>query len=68
MVEERDDEPVEPEGAEDIPGGSAPGGAQTRPEAQEGTGTPDEIAPEGPPPADDPMLTEPPEGTDGDDE
>ena len=61
------DQTVEPEGAEDLPGGSAPGGAQTRPEAQEqGGGAPpgaaqsDDVAPDG-----DPMVDEPSAGAKG---
>jgi len=46
-----DEEGLEPEGSDDLPGGSAPGGAQTRPEAQEGGGgaSPGEAQAENPP-------------------
>ena len=62
-----DNETVEPEGAEDLPGGSAPGGAQTRPEAQEGGGgaSPGEAQSDGVAPDSDPMVNEPSEGESG---
>ncbi len=61
------DETVEPEGAEDLPGGSAPGGAQTRPEAQEqgGAGSPGEGQSDDVAPDSDPMVGEPSEGEKG---
>jgi len=66
-MSQEDNQTVEPEGADDLPGGSAPGGAQTRPEAQEqgGAGSPgegqsDDIAPDS-----DPMVDEPSEGEKG---
>ena len=61
---EHDDETVEPEGAEDLPGGSAPAGAQTRPEAQEqgGAASPGEAQSDGVAPDSDPMVDESPEG------
>ncbi len=62
-----DNETVEPEGAEDLPGGSAPGGAQTRPEAQEqgGAGAPSEAQSGDLAPDSDPMVDEPSEGEKG---
>ena len=69
MNDEPKNEPVEPEGADDIPGGSAPGGAQTRPEAQEGFGAADPGEAEADADAaageDDPMIDEPSEGSKG---
>lgn len=60
-MSQKDNDTVEPEGAENLPGGSAPGGAQTRPEAQEqGDSAPASDAPEG-----DPMIGEPSEGEKG---
>ena len=66
-MSQEDNETVEPEGAEDLPGGSAPGGAQTRPEAQEqgdagdsGEAQSDEVVPDS-----DPMVNEPSEGEKG---
>jgi hypothetical protein len=46
-----EEEGLQPAGSDDLPGGSAPGGAQTRPEAQEGFGeaTPGEAQSENPP-------------------
>ena len=63
----RDEDTVEPEGAEDLPGGSAPGGAQTRPEAQEqgGAGSPGEGQADDVAPDSDPMVNEPSEGEKG---
>jgi hypothetical protein len=40
-MSDQEEKGVVPEGAEDIPGGSAPGGAQTDPAAQEGFGSAD---------------------------
>jgi hypothetical protein len=61
MTTEEHEETVEPEGAEDLPGGSAPGGAQTRPEAQEGGGgvKPGEAQSDDVAPDSDPMVEEP---------
>ena len=62
------DDAVEPEGAEDLPGGSAPGGAQTDPAAQErfGAATPGEAqADDAVVGDDDPMIEEPSEGQKG---
>jgi hypothetical protein len=60
-MSDQEEKGVVPEGAEDIPGGSAPGGAQTDPAAQEGFGSADlgeaqsedHVAPD-----DDPMVNE----------
>ena len=67
MNNEHEEGTVEPEGAEDLPGGSAPAGAQTRPEAQvqggagsPGEGQSDDVAPDS-----DPMVNEPSEGEKG---
>ena len=62
-----DKQTVEPEGAEDLPGGSAPAGAQTRPEAQVqgGAGSPGEAQSDGVAPDSDPMVDEPSEGAKG---
>ena len=60
-MNQEDNQTVEPEGAEDLPGGSTPGGAQTRPEAQaQGDAAPASGAPEG-----DPMVDEPSQGEKG---
>lgn len=66
MTDERD-ETVEPEGSEALPGGSAPAGAQTRPEAQEqgGTAAPGEAQSDDAAPGGDPMIDEPSEGAKG---
>ena len=66
-MSQEDNETVEPEGAEDLPGGSAPGGAQTRPEAQEqgGGASPGEAQSDGVAPDSDPMVDEPSEGESG---
>jgi hypothetical protein len=67
-MDTNDNETVEPEGAEDLPGGSAPGGAQTRPEAQDhaGAASPGEAQSDDVAPDSDPMVNEPSEGEDGD--
>ena len=67
-MSERDEVGAVPEGAEDLPGGSAPGGAQTDPAAQEGGGGAslgEAQADEGVAPDDDPMVDEPSEGAKG---
>jgi hypothetical protein len=66
-MSQEDNETVEPEGADDLPGGSAPGGAQTRPEAQEqgGAGSLGEAQSDDVAPASDPMVDEPSEGEKG---
>lgn len=74
MIEESSDtddkETVEPQGAEDLPGGSAPGGAQTRPEAQAGSEaslgevSADDLGADVAD-TDDPMIDEPSEGQKG---
>src|SRR5687768_12653333 len=66
-MSQEDNETVEPEGAEPLPGGSAPAGAQTRPEAQEqgGAGSPGEGQSDGIAPDSDPMVDEPSEGEKG---
>src|SRR5687767_5508851 len=66
-MSQEDNQTVEPEGAEDLPGGSAPGGAQTRPEAQEqgGAGSPGEAQTDDVAPDSDPMVDEPSEGDKG---
>jgi hypothetical protein len=65
-MDQEDNQTVEPEGADDLPGGSAPGGAQTRPEAQEqGGGSPGEGQSDGVAPDSDPMVDEPSEGEKG---
>ena len=67
-MSQEDNETVEPEGAEDLPGGSAPGGAHTRLEAQEqgGAATPGEAQSDDVAPDSDPMVDEPSEGEPGD--
>ena len=67
-MSDQDEKGVVPEGAEDLPGGSAPGGAQTDPAAQEGGGAADlgeAQADEGIAPDSDPMVNEPSEGAKG---
>ena len=66
-MSDNEENTVEPEGAEDLPGGSAPAGAQTRPEAQEqvGGGAPGEGQSDGVAPDSDPMVNEPSEGEKG---
>lgn len=66
-MSQEDNQTVEPEGADDLPGGSAPGGAQTRPEAQEqaGAGSPGEAQSDDVVPDSDPMVDEPSEGEKG---
>ena len=66
-MDQEDNQTVEPEGADDLPGGSAPGGAQTRPEAQEqgGGGSSGEGQSDGVAPDSDPMVDEPSEGEKG---
>ena len=66
-MSQEDNQTVEPEGAEDLPGGSAPGGAQTRPEAQEqgGAGSAGEAQSDAVAPDSDPMVNEPSEGAKG---
>ena len=67
-MSQEDNETVKPEGAEDLPGGSAPGGAQTRPEAQEqgGAASPGEAQSDDVAPDSDPMVNEFSEGEAGD--
>jgi hypothetical protein len=58
-MSDQEEKGVVPEGAEDLPGGSAPGGAQTDPAAQEGFGSADlgeAQSDEGIAPDDDPMV------------
>lgn len=66
-MSQEDNQTVEPEGAEDLPGGSAPGGAQTRPEAQEqgDAGSPGDAQSGDVAPDSDPMVDEPSEGEKG---
>ena len=66
-MSQEDNQTVEPEGAEDLPGGSAPGGAQTRHEAQEqgGAGSPEEAQSDDVAPDSDPMVDEPSDGEKG---
>jgi len=79
MDDQNREEGLVPEGADDLPGGSAPGGAQPAPAEQEGFGeatvgeaeaeeveageTPEERDP--PRDSDDPMIDEPSEGEKG---
>ena len=68
-MSDQEEKAAVPEGAEDLPGGSAPGGAQTDPAAQEGGGGAADLgeaqSDEGIAPESDPMVSEPSEGTKG---
>ena len=60
-MSDQDEKGAVPEGAEDLPGGSAPGGAQPDPAEQEGFGQADlgeAQSDEGVAPDDDPMVEE----------